>query len=290
MYSKEKTSKMNLLHAWWPGGIIIGGLLAYMLTKLMGLDQPGASSELVTLGWQIKMSLLILPAIIYAVMILGQPFPKTERVEAGVSSSEMFREAMKPMFLIWFSCMWLTAAAELGPDQWIGSLITNLTGMSGILILVYTAGIMFLLRTFGAGLAHRMSPVALLWIASILTAVGLFGLGSVSTPLEAFGAATVFGIGKAFFWPTMLGVTSEQFPRGGALLLAMMGGAGNLSVAFILPIMGGWYDNFGAATAFRYVAVLPLILSVVFGLLYFRYRAAGGYRTVELAVKKAAGS
>jgi MFS family permease len=283
MYSDDKTSKMNLLHAWWPGGLIVGGLLAYLLTKLMGLDGTGVSADLATRGWQIKMSLLILPAIAYALMILGQPFPQTERVQAGVSSREMFREALKPMFLIWFCCMWLTAASELGPDQWIGSLITNLTGMSGILILVYTAGIMFLLRTFGAGLAHRLSPVVLLWIASVLTAVGLFGLGMVQTPVQAFAAATIFGMGKAFFWPTMLGVTSEQFPRGGALLLAMMGGAGNLSVAFILPIMGGWYDNYGAASAFRYVAVLPAVLAIAFGVLYFRYRGAGGYHTVQLA-------
>jgi MFS family permease len=282
MYSNDKTSKMNLLHAWWPGGLIIGGLLAYLITKVMGLDVPGVDPGLATLGWQIKISLLILPAIVYALMILKEPFPLTERVQAGVSSSEMFREALKPMFLVWFCCMWLTAASELGPDQWIGSLITNLTGMSGILILVYTAGIMFLLRTFGAGLAHRLSPVVLLWLASVFTAVGLFGLSAVQTPVQAFAAATIFGMGKAIFWPTMLGVTSEQFPRGGALLLAMMGGAGNLSVAFILPIMGGWYDNYGAASAFRYVAVLPVVLAVAFTILYFRYRAAGGYHTVHL--------
>lgn len=282
MYSDDKTSKMNLLHAWWPGGLIVGGLLAYMITKVMGLDVPGIAPSLATIGWQIKISLLILPAIAYALMILREPFPQTERVQAGVSSGEMFREALKPMFLVWFCCMWLTAASELGPDQWIGSLITNLTGMSGILILVYTAGIMFLLRTFGAGLAHRLSPVVLLWLASVLTAIGLFGLASVKTPVQAFAAATIFGMGKAFFWPTMLGITSEQFPKGGALLLAMMGGAGNLSVAFILPIMGGWYDNYGAASAFRYVAVLPVVLAVAFTLLYFRYKASGGYHTVHL--------
>lgn len=70
---------------------------------------------------------------------------------------------------------------------------------------------------------------------------------------EAFLAATLFGVGTAYFWPTMLSVTSELFPRGGAFLLALMGGAGNLAIAFVLPVIGVWYDTQGAATAFRYV-------------------------------------
>jgi MFS family permease len=282
MYSDDKTSKMNLLHAWWPGGLIIGGLLCYAITKAMGLDDSAVAPASATFGWRAKVSLLIVPAIVYGAMIVRSEFPLTERVQAGIASSEMFREALRPMFLVWFCCMWLTASAELGPDQWIGSLITNLVGMSGILILVYTAGIMFLLRTFGAGLAHRFSPLVVLLGASVLTAAGLFWLASARSPLQAFAAATVFGAGKAFFWPTMLGVTSEQFPRGGAVVLAMMGGAGNLAVAFVLPLMGGWYDAYGPGTAFRYVATLPVILTLVFGSLLLYYKSRGGYRPVHL--------
>ena len=102
-----------------------------------------------------------------------------------------------------------------------------------------------------------------------------------------FRSATVFGVGKTFYWPVMLGVTSERFPKGGALLLALMGGTGNLAVAFILPIMGGWYDTAGAAAAFRYVGVLPVILTVIFACLYFYYKATGGYKVVRLEVEAA---
>ena len=186
------------------------------------------------------------------------------------------------MFILWFFCMWLTASTELGPDQWLGSLITNLTGMRGILILVYTAGIMFVLRFFGGKLADLLSPLGLLTASGILSAIGLFGLSYVQTLFQVFVAATIFGIGKTFFWPTMLGVTSERFPKGGAFLLAMMGGAGNLSVAFILPLMGGWYDDYGAAAAFRYVGILPIVLALIFGALFFYYKARGGYEAVKL--------
>ena len=82
----------------------------------------------------------------------------------------------------------------------------------------------------------------------------------------------------------MLGVTAERFPRGGALLLAIMGGAGNLAAALILPLMGGWYDQYGAATAFRFVAVMPIALTLIFGALALYYRHSGGYRVVQLDV------
>jgi MFS family permease len=282
LYPLEKTHRMNVLHAWWPGGLIIGGLIAVAITRIMGLGAAGTSAASATLGWQIKLATVLVAAVAYLFMIRGQQFPPTERVAAGVTSAEMFREALRPMFLLLWCCMWMTAATELGTDQWVGSLITNLTGMQGVLILIYTAGIMFVLRFFGGPLAHRFSPMGLMTICAVLSTVGLYGLGKATTPAEAFAAATLFGVGKTFFWPVMLGVTAELFPKGGALLLAIMGGTGNLAVAFILPVMGGWYDTAGAGAAFLYVAVLPAILTVVFAMLYFHYKSRGGYRAVAL--------
>ena len=285
LYSREKTHRFSLLHAWWPGGLILGGLFAYGLTKVMGLDLTGITPAAATFGWQVKIATILIPAVVYGFMVSRETLPPTERASAGVSAPQMFREVLRPMFLLLFACMCMASSAELGPDQWVGPLIANLTGMRGILILVYTAGIMFLLRFFVAGrLARMLSPVGLLAICSALTAAGLFALAGVRTPAQAFLAATIFGVGKTFFWPTMLAVTAERFPRGGAFLLAMMGGAGNLATALILPLMGGWYDQYGAASAFRSVAVMPIALTLIFGVLAFYYRRTGGYRVVQLDV------
>ena len=208
-------------------------------------------------------------------------YPKTERVASNVSTGEMWREAGKPLFLLLFVCMWMTAAAELGPDQWfplvMGALVPQL---QGVLFLVYTAGLMFLLRFYGSGIAHK-APIATLVVCSLLTAVGLYWLGGLqpgASPVVAFAAATVFGVGKTYFWPTMLGVTAEQFPRGGALLLSFMGGAGMLSVAVALPIMGARIDRFGPGAALQYVAMLGVVLAVIFGAMfaYFAREAATG--------------
>ena len=56
-----------------------------------------------------------------------------------------------------------------------------------------------------------------------------------------------------------------------------------MSVAFILPIMGAWYDSQGASAAFGKVAILPVILTVIFGALFLWYRARGGYSAVKIS-------
>ena len=281
LYPEDKTHRMNVLHAWWPGGLIVGGLLAYVITKIMGLD-GSVSEATATLGWRVKLLTIPLVAVAYLFIIKGQSFPVTERVSAGVSNRAMLMDLLRPSFICLWICMWLTSATELGPDQWVPSLITNLTGMQGILILVYTAGIMFVLRFFGGPLAHAFSPFGLMTISAALAAAGLYALGSATTMFGAFAAATLFGVGKTYFWPTMLGVTSELFPKGGPVALALMGGTGNLAIAFVLPIMGGWYENHGAQAAFQNVAVLPMVLIVFFGLFFLHFWRKGGYKPETL--------
>ena len=288
MFPNDKTHRMNLLHAWWPGGLIVGGLASYALTKAMGLDVAGVAAATMTIGWQVKLALIMVPAVIFAIMIWNENFPETERVAAGVSNSEMASDLMKPMFLLLWICMWMTASSELAPDQWVASVMGKLANMQGILILVYTAGLMFVLRFFFGGVAHKFSPVLILFCSSILTGVGLYWLSTVTSPTEAFLAATLFGVGKTYFWPLMLGMTSERFPKGGPLALAVMGGTGNLAIAFILPMMGGWYDREGAGAAFRYVAVLPVILTAIFGGLLIYFKSQGGYHAVKIDAQKAA--
>jgi hypothetical protein len=177
--------------------------------------------------------------------------------------------------------MWLTAAVELGPDQWFPTLMKDLTGMEGILFLCYTAGLMFVLRFFFGGIVHRYSPFAVLIVCSALTGIGLFWLGTLQTGTAAtvaFLAATVFGVGKTYFWPTMLGIVSERFPKGGALAMNLMGGAGMLSIAVVLPVMGNRLDKLGAGAALKSVSGLTIILVIVFTLIHLGYRRKGGYK------------
>jgi MFS family permease len=269
VYADEKTHRLNMLHAWWPGGLIIGGLTAYALTRL-------------GLGWQIKMATILVPATIYGLMTIGQKFPPTERVASGVPAAQMFREIFRPMFLLLAFCMVLTAATELAPNQWMESVLRNIAHTPGILVLAYISGLMFVMRFFAGTIARRISPIGLMLACSAVAAMGLFALSYAYNPFTAFAAATIFAAGVSYFWPTMLGITSERFPKGGALLLSVMGAIGNMAVNLALPVMGRIYDRYGAAQSFRYVTVAPVVLICIFAAMLFYYKAQGGYRAVRL--------
>ena len=296
LYPEEKTARLNTLHAWWPGGLVIGGLLG------VGLGAMG-------LSWQVKLALIALPGLATSALCLGLAFPPTERAAAGVSMGRMFRELMNPLFIVLFLSMFLTAASELAPGQWVDLALSRTVHMPGILLLVYVSGLMFAMRHFAGALVHRLSPIGLLWVSCLMAALGLYSLSIANSPVTALAAATIWGIGVCYMWPTMLAAASERFPHGGALLMGLMGTAGTLSIQFVLPLMGAIYDRtkiaaagseaafnalpagsaeldrvlgIAAQTSFRAVAVLPAILLIVFGAIWFYDRSRGGYKAQRI--------
>src|SRR5262249_5765412 len=158
-FPREKTHYLNILHAWWPGGLVIGGLLAqFFIPKILF---PSADSGLLfrqVALWPTSLLCIIIPAPIYWAILVGSVFPVTQRDGSGVSNQEMFKEALRPMFLLWAFCMLLTAATELGPQKWQESVMRSTANISGTLILVYTSGMMFVLRHFAGPIAHKLSP------------------------------------------------------------------------------------------------------------------------------------
>jgi fucose permease len=288
LYPEEKTGKLNTLHAWWPGGLVIGGLLGVAMSSL-------------GLGWQLKLAVVLLPAIGVVALSIGVKFPPTERAAAGVSMGEMFRELLNPLFIVLFASMFLTAASELAPGQWVDFALSRTVHMPGILLLVYVSALMFVMRHFAGPLVHKLSSIGLLWCSCLTAALGLVALSVANSPVMGILAATVWGTGVCYMWPTMLATASERFPRGGALLMGLMGTAGTLSIRFVLPMMGTIYDTkkievaggeaafnalppgpelervlgIAAQTSFRAVAILPAILLIVFGGVWLYDRSRG---------------
>jgi MFS family permease len=277
-FREAKTRWLNILHAGWPAGMVIAGIIAVALGD--------------TVGWKTKMCLILLPAIAYAVILAFQRFPVNERVAAGVpyrtmlgevgglgaflvtwliaaellrslglSSQPLLHGAIlgavvgaatlaavrslgRPLFLIMLLIMIPLATTELGVDSWVAGLMQPVLGDNGIWVLIYTATLMMLLRFCAGPIVHRISPLGLLTVCAGLAALGLVALSQASTGVLIFLAATLYAAGKAFFWPTMLGVVAEQCPRGGALTLNATGGVGMLGVGiFGAMLLGNIQDR-----------------------------------------------
>jgi MFS family permease len=248
MFRREKTKWLNILHAGWPGGLVLGGVLAVALS--------GAE-------WTTKFWLLLLPTVAYGLICLRVKFPVTPPWAAAAVVAVLFglsvRALGQPLFFLLVLIMLPLATTELGTDGWITSLLEPEMGKLGLnaaWVLIYTSAIMMVLRLFAGAIVHRMSPLMLLMLSSGIAAVGL-ELLSGATGLAILAIATLYGVGKTFFWPTMLGIVSERFPKGGALTLNAISGVGMIAVGILgNPLFGYWQDT---GRAERLAEVSPAI-------------------------------
>lgn len=243
IFPDAKTQKLNRFHMWFPGGIVMGGLAGYLISQsgFAGVDMGSWKF----MAWQLKLVIILVPAVIYGILFTGQKFPATERVQSGISFGGMVKETLlRPFFIILFFCMMITASLELAPQRWIPSVLES-GGIPGILVLVWITGLMAILRFFAGPVVHRLSNTGVLLMSAILAGVGLVLLSFATSIVMAGVAATIFAVGVCYFWPTMLGTAAERVPKGGALALALLGGIGMLVVGVVTtPQMGKIADTF----------------------------------------------
>ncbi|MBI3852455.1 MAG: MFS transporter [Verrucomicrobia bacterium] len=270
LFPHNRTHFLNILHASWPAGLVLGSFAGWLFGDGMHW------------GWKAQLALFLIPTAAYGLMFFGQKFPKSEASEKGVSLGDMFKDvgilgALVICFLLalffsgplglpkaaayglsgvlllavavitrfsigaWllfvlFVTHALIGAVELGTDGWIQNITGNiLTTGQGKLLFVYTSMLMFLLRFCANFIEKRLglSPVGILLVCATLACVGLNLVSGITTFIGAMLALSVYALGKTFFWPTMLAVASDRFPRTGAIAISIMGGIGMMSAGLV---------------------------------------------------------
>lgn len=154
------------------------------------------------------------------------------------------------MLALLFVAHALVGAVELGTDGWI----QNITGAilnptEGKILFVFTSLMMFGLRFCAHFIETKvgLKPIGLLFVCALLAVLGLNLVSAVSAFGPALGALLVYAFGKTFFWPTMLAVVSDRFPRTGGIAISLMGGVGMMSAGLIgSPGLGYFKDRFAA--------------------------------------------
>ncbi len=272
MFPDNRTTMLNRFHVWFPGGIVIGSLVSGFMTNM-------------DMGWQAQIAIMIIPTIIYAYLIFGQKFPENQNI---VSSTAMnIKSLLSPLFIFIIVCMTLTATTEFGTTQWVEKILGH-AGASPMIVLALVTGLMAVGRFFAGPLVHRLNPAGVLLVSAIISCIGIYMMSQVTGPM-VYVAAVLLAIGICYFWPTMIGFTSEYIPKTGALGMSLVGGAGMFAMSIWNPIIGGWLDSnreeaiakgfsgemadlmAGQATLAN-IALFPAVLIVLFGGLYFYMR------------------
>lgn len=276
LFPANKTHYLNILHAGWPAGLVLGGLAS----TFMAADVDASGTVLkAAVDWKVQMSLFLIPVIIYGAMLLGQRFPKSEVASAGVTMGEMIKTVFAPLMIVLLVIHALVGYVELGTDSWISKITGAIMASpaAGLKLFVYTSLLMFALRFVAGPIVHRISPLGLLFVSACLGAVGLQLLGNAVTVTACIVAATVYACGKTFLWPTMLAVVSERFPKGGAVAIGMIGGVGMLSAGLLGGPAIGFKQDYNASAQLQKSSPEA----------YSRYKAANenaffGYKAVGL--------
>jgi MFS family permease len=325
LFPNNRTHYLNILHASWPAGLVLGGLVGWILGEGMHVS------------WKLQLGLFLVPTVLYGIAFMGQSFPKSEASAKGLSVGQMLQEvgilgALVACILIglffkdqlgsiltfftgnpfftsgtWSVLAWATAgvllfivavktqfsigsmllfvlfmthalvgAVELGTDGWIQNITGNiLTPAQGKILFVFTSVLMFSLRFCAHWIERnlKLSPIGLLVICALLGAFGLRLVSGIETFVGAMLALSVYAVGKTFFWPTMLAVVGDRFPRTGAIAMSIMGGIGMMSAGLIGgPGLGYAKDRF---TAEHLIATAPAV--------YEQYKAPVPSRFLFLA-------
>jgi len=236
LYPNQKTHYLNILHAGWPGGLVAGTILAYLFC--------GRDAALVHVPWELAIAFFLPAVLYYGWVIFKEKFPISEAKAAGVSYGTMLAEFASPILIFLFLLHAMVGYVELGTDSWITNIQEAVIHENARLLFIWTSCIMFVLRFFAGPIVEKINPVGLLFASAVLGCAGLYWLGSTSEGLAIFLAATVYGLGKTFFWPTMLGVVGERFPKGGALTMGTTAGIGMLSAGLLGGPLIGYNQDF----------------------------------------------
>ena len=280
LYKEEKTKWLNRFHVWFPGGIVIGAVVSYLMTNA-------------GIGWQPQIAVMLIPTAIYGFMVFTTHFPdvpESERIvdldaKGVILMSAIFgllvligtpndlvaglpgtfilplllalgltfvlilfragraRDAM--LLIALMAIMSVTSTSELGTQQWVdrilGAQLGDLPGQA-MIVLGMVTGIMAVGRYFAGPLIHALNPVGVLLMSAVMTTLGLFLMASASGAM-VYVSAIIFAVGVCYFWPTMIGVTAQYVPRSGALGMSLVGAAGMFALTIWNPIIGGWIDS-----------------------------------------------
>ncbi|RRJ94551.1 MFS transporter [Opitutaceae bacterium TAV4] len=246
----RRAAAMNWLHSFYCVGAAVT-ILGGSLTLRMGLGWRGSC-----------LALLPLPVLLFVALSL-QRFPGMTTKGARTPFFQLCRDHW---FMLALAAIFLGGAAEMGMAQWLPAYAERSLGFSawtgGMALLLFSVAMALGRMVIGA--AEARWPAFAIMIVSCLSSVVLFGLGSfLPWSMPALICCILVGFTGSCLWPTMLAVTADRYPDGGASMfgaLAALGNAGGIFMPWLVGWVADWSNlHWGLVTS----AIAPILMWLV---------------------------
>ena len=251
VYPDRRARTANLLHAFYPAGLLAGVLLALLLLRL---------------GWSWRgvyrgASLLCLP---YGAAALAVALPAA--THAGTVRLPVRRLLGSGPFLLLAVTIFVAGLAEIGPSQWLPAYIeragggTRAAGAVGLLLFgaTMTAG-----RLGNSLLGHRLGAVRLLVGGALLAAAMLMLAAVPAPPALNIAALAVVGLAISGMWPTVLALAGDRFPAAGASMFSLLSATGSMGCIAGPLVVGLVAERWGLRWGMASLSAAPLLLAAV---------------------------
>lgn len=211
-------------------------------------------------GWR-GSCLVLLPLPLFLLAAFAPlPFPALAHETVRTSLRSLLR---KHWFLLAILGIFLGGATELGMAQWLPAYAETSLGFStwiggGSLLLFSVA---MALGRMVVGFAGTKLDAFHLMAWSCGASIVLFLLGAfLPVPSLALACCILAGFTGSCLWPTMLAVTADRYPSGGASMFGMLAALGNAGGIF-MPWLVGWIaDRSNLHWGLALSAVAPLLM------------------------------
>lgn len=259
LYREQRARVTNILHSFYPVGMI----LAILLTLLL-LDR--------WLSWRGLYCLIGFLCLPPAVVFCFPALPP--RAHEGAERLGVRRLLGHRAFWIAGVMIFLVGLCQHGASQWLpafiekvatapasaapwGSVQARRLGVFGMLMfgLAMVAG-----RAASAWAARRLPATTILATGAAITAVGLALACAVPQAWATIALLAVFGLGVAALWPTTLALAGDRFPQAGASMFSLLPAMGNLGGVTGPVVIGCVAEVSTLRLGMATLAVAPLLI------------------------------
>ncbi|PJD91606.1 MAG: hypothetical protein CK424_06155 [Legionella sp.] len=264
---QSKVKFMAYLHTNWPLFTVIGVLFEQTIVHYH-------------LDWYLNIYVILIFPCLYLVLALFLPLP-SHSLKHHIPLSSRIKSTIRPGYFLLFFCMLFATTIENSPQVWIRNVIEShlqINGINSLFFLIYGSSLQFICRLFAGSITQRISPPALLCIASVLCVMSLYLLSISNQTTWSIIPAGIFAASIALYWPIYIAIIADRYPLSGGFGMGLMNSAGFLSMILTVPTVAKLSQLEGLSGAFLILTWYGILTLILLSAVYAFFRSQGGYK------------